>query len=123
MLVALIDEDLVERREQLQDERLLAAIAHRAEAPNLALGEANSAGNFDIEFVEQLVANLRIIDARGNLYGGHGDQAILRLLDERMQLHRAHTGNQRLLVRSVALPARLEPLFQADASRFPQSIN
>ncbi len=44
--MALIDQNFVERREQLQHERFLAAIAHRAESPDLTLRCANATRQF-----------------------------------------------------------------------------
>src|SRR5215469_14527638 len=64
MVMPLVEQRLIHRGEQLQNERLLAAIAHRAQPPDLPPGRSNAAGDFDIEFVQKLIAEFYIVDAR-----------------------------------------------------------
>src|SRR5882762_10377932 len=60
--VPLIGERFFNGGEELQHERLLAAVAHQAKAPNLVFEWAKAAGDFDVEFVEKLVAEFCIVD-------------------------------------------------------------
>src|SRR5208282_5474633 len=60
--VAVVEESLIQSRKQFQDEALLTAVAHGAEAPNLALQLADATGDFNIEFVKELVAEIEAID-------------------------------------------------------------
>src|SRR5580693_1143510 len=76
---SLIQQHFFECREEQKNVGFLAAVAHQSHAPDLAFHGAESAGDFDIEFVEQLVAHLRIVNAAGNHHGGDGRQAIRRL--------------------------------------------
>src|SRR6266849_5900851 len=58
---ALIQQHFFKRREEEQHVRLLAAEAHQADSPDLTFHRSESAGDFDIEFVEQLIAHFRIV--------------------------------------------------------------
>jgi len=64
---------------KLQHEGLLAAVAHQAEAPDLVFKRAESPGDFDVEFFEQLVAEFRVVDACRNHDRGDGHQAVFRI--------------------------------------------
>src|SRR5208283_962218 len=92
MAMALVDQHFVEGGQQLQHKLFLAAVAHGAEAPDLTLGGANASRDLNVEFVEKLIADLQVVDARGNLHGGDGDQPILRTLHERLQAQGFNAG-------------------------------
>ena len=120
---SLVEQNLFERREEQKHVRFLARIAHQADAPHLALDRAQAAGNFDIEFVEQLAAHLSRLQFRRNVHGRDGNQAIGRILNEQFQAHRFESGDQGLLVARVALPARFEAFFQNGPQRFAHPID
>src|SRR6266581_6737019 len=63
---ALIEQRLFQRRKEQQHVRLLAAVAHQSHAPDLALHGPESAGNLDIELVEELISHLYITHAARN---------------------------------------------------------
>ncbi len=54
--VSLVEQDSFERGHKQQYIILLAGVAHQADAPDFAFYRTNSAGDFDIEFIEQLAA-------------------------------------------------------------------
>lgn len=121
--VALIGQNFFERREKLQDKRLLAAVTHRAEAPDLALERSNASGDFDVEFIEELVANFGVVLARGNQDGGDRCQAVGGLFDEQLQAHGLDAGDKRELVLPMAFPTGFETFFQNDPHGFAQSVD
>src|SRR5258705_1718895 len=61
--VPLVGERFFNGGEELQHEGLLTAVAHQAQAPDLVLEGAKAAGDFDVEFVQKLVAEFCIVDA------------------------------------------------------------
>src|SRR5207245_5671098 len=63
---ALIQQALFQRRQEEQHKGLLAAVAHETDAPNFALDRPESAGDFDVEFVEQLIPHFPIVNHAGN---------------------------------------------------------
>src|SRR5260370_29551478 len=63
---SLIEQALFQRGQEQQHERLLAAVAHQSHAPDFSLHQPESSGDFDIELVEQLIADVRVVNAAGN---------------------------------------------------------
>src|ERR1700676_480549 len=84
---ALIQEHLFQHREKHQNIGLLAAMAHQADAPDFGLQRPKTAGDFDVELIEQLVPYFTVVDALGNHYRGDRGQAVPRILDQQLQTH------------------------------------
>src|SRR5229473_4802557 len=58
-------------REKQQHVGLLTGISHQPDTPDFSLGRPDAARNLDIEFVEELVANLPIIERGRDFHCGH----------------------------------------------------
>src|ERR1700739_2081158 len=82
MTVALVEKSLIQGGKELEDEGLLAAVAHGTEAPDLSLQCADAAGDFNVEFVEELITKFGVLDRSGNHDRGDGDETILRLFHQ-----------------------------------------
>src|ERR1700719_1217767 len=55
---ALVDQSFFQGGQEQQDVLSLTAVAHQAHAPDSGFQRAQAAGDFDIEFIEELIAHL-----------------------------------------------------------------
>src|SRR3984957_12588038 len=120
---ALVEQNFFEGGEEKQDVGVLVRIAQQADPPDFAFHRAEAAGDLNIEFVEQLLAHFAIVDAGGNVDAGHGDEAVSGIGDEKFETHSFESGDEGLLIGSVAVPARFEALFEREAQRFAHGEN
>src|SRR5690348_2113284 len=118
--MALIEQDLFERREEEQHIIFLARIAHQANAPELAFDGAEAAADFDIEFVEELIAGFGVVHSGGDFDAGDGNHAIFGIGNEKFEAHGFEAGDEGVAIVAMAFPARFESLFENDAEGFAE---
>src|SRR6267378_5760173 len=84
---ALVEQTLFQRRQEQEHVWFLTAVAHQPYAPDFSLHRSESAGDFNVELIEQLIPYLRIVNATGNHHCRDRWQTIRRILHEQIQTH------------------------------------
>src|SRR5579871_607576 len=119
----MIEGDFFHGGEKQQNVGFLRAITHQAETPDFPLERADAAGDLNVEFFEELVAEFHVVDASGNRDGRDADETVLRIFHEHFNSHRFAAGDQRLLAGVMAFPTRFKAFLHGNAHRFAQGVN
>src|SRR5258708_38627607 len=100
---SLVEQGFFEGREEQENVILLGRPAHQADAPDLALDGAESAGDLDAELITKLCANFAIVGARRDFDGDDCRQAVGGIADKRVQAQTFDSGARRLRVLAMAI--------------------
>src|SRR5438270_4180532 len=100
-------EHRAERREAQHHVVRAAAVAHQAEAPDLALERPEAGADLEAELGEQRASHLGFVHALGTHDRVHLRQLIL-LPDEELEAHRLEPGLEREIMALVARPGVLQ---------------
>src|SRR5688572_12687044 len=114
-----VGEHRAERREAQHDVVGPAAVAHQAEAPDLALERAEARADLQAELGEQRAPHLLLVDALGAKHGVHLRQLGL-LLHQELQAHGFEARLQREVMAHVPGPAVLEAFLADQEQRLVQ---
>src|SRR6185437_10983029 len=120
---ALIGERLFHRRKKKEDVGTLAGVAHQADSPDFFLHGTKPAGDFDIEFLEQLPSHFAVFNSGRNINSGDGDEPVGRIGNKKFEAHGFESSDQGLLILDVTFPSSLKSFVENGAERFAQAIN
>src|SRR5262245_42715498 len=120
--MALLGEGTLERSAEEDDQPGRRAGAHQPDAPDLPRERAEASADFDVELVEQVFADRRLVDAVGDPHGVERPQP-LALLWQQREAERRERSDKRLVMAFVAGPARFEPFFFDDRKRLIKSVD
>src|SRR5262245_28993286 len=98
------------------------AVAHEANAENLARERSEAAGDLDAALFEKILTHLRIVDSLRNAGRVPAPQTVSRVGDEHLEAHFLDSGDDLQMVLTMPLPAIFEALFVDDREALTKRV-
>merc|ERR1711911_269148 len=116
-------EGFLEHSQQPLDVVRLRVVAHEADAPDLAGGSSETAGNLDAVLAHQVRSHRLPIHVRRNANASYSRKTQFRILDKELQAKILKSLIKKLGAGFVAFPAFLQSFFRNDGESFPQAVH